>query len=228
MYKILVVEDDELILNMIKINLERKNYEVTVFRDAENMFRCIQREYFDLMLLDIMLPGMHGDEVLKKIREQNINIPVIMVTAKNDVSSKINSLDYGADDYITKPFNITELLARVKANIRRSQGKRVIPSHCILKIGSYEVNFQKRTASSNTGNITLSEKEINLLILFHQHIGETLRRIDILDEVWGMDSDPTPRTIDNYIVKFRKLFEEDPEKPKHFITVHSTGYCFLP
>lgn len=226
--KVLIVEDDELILTMMKINLEREGYFVKCLKDAESMLDCINQDCFDVILLDIKLPGMSGEEALNRIKKSGIETPVIMVTAKNDINVKVNTLNCGADDYIAKPFNIKELLARVKAVVRRCQGKRVIPSHRMIKIGNFNVNLETRMAATNLGEMLLSEKESNLLAFFNQHIGKTLRRDDILDEVWGIDSDPTPRTIDNYIVKFRKLFEKNPDNPIHFITVHSAGYRFTP
>ncbi|MCP4156610.1 MAG: response regulator transcription factor [bacterium] len=227
MNKVLVVEDEELIRSTIKLNLKKEGYNVSSSSDSEGMMAALETDYFDLILLDIMMPGMSGDVALKTIREQGINTPVIMVTAKNDIGSKANAFDYGADDYISKPFDMIELLMRVKAVIRRSQGARVIPSNRIIQIGNFNVDLDNRTASTKEGEITLSEKETKLLFYFNTHHGETLKRVDILEEVWGMDVAPTPRTIDNFIVKFRRLFEEDPENSKHFISVRSKGYRFL-
>jgi len=225
--RILVVEDEELIRTMMKINLEKAGYDVTLCNNAEHLLEVVADQYFDLILLDIMLPGISGEEALKKLRDRKIITPVIMVTAKNSIETKVTTFETGADDYISKPFNMKELLARVKAHIRRSQGERVLPSSQIMKIGPFVVDFDKLTAQTQKGEITLSEKESQLLALFNAHAGETLTRIDILEEVWGMNADPTPRTIDNFIVKFRKWFEEDPESPKHFFTVRAKGYRFL-
>jgi two-component system, OmpR family, alkaline phosphatase synthesis response regulator PhoP len=225
--RILVVEDEELIRTMMKINLEKAGYEVTLCQDAEQLLLVVEDQYFDLILLDIMLPGISGEEALKQLRDRNIITPVIMVTAKNSIETKVTTFETGADDYISKPFNMKELLARVKAHIRRSQGERALPSSQIMKIGPHVVDFDKLTAQTQLGEIALSEKESQLLALFNAHAGETLTRIDILEEVWGMNADPTPRTIDNFIVKFRKWFEENPEAPNHFFTVRAKGYRFL-
>jgi len=227
MQKVLLVEDEELIRTMMKINLEKAGYEVACCHNAESMLEMVTNDYFDLILLDIMLPGMQGDQGLIQLRERNVKIPVIMVTAKNNIEIKVEALEAGADDYLAKPFNVQELLARVHAIIRRSQGERMIPSNRRIKIGEFEIDIDKCKAYSNNGEITLSEKEIKLLTFFQTHAGESLQRMDILEEVWGMDTDPTPRTIDNYIVKFRKLFERDLDNPQHFLTVRSKGYRFV-
>ncbi|MCP4215603.1 MAG: response regulator transcription factor [bacterium] len=226
MDKVLVVEDEELIRTMIKLNLEKSGYAVTCLQDAESLLQLVREAYYDLILLDVMLPGMSGEKALKKIREMGIKTPVIMATAKNDIDTKADSFEYGADDYIAKPFNMKELLMRVKAVIRRSRGDRVIPSHRIMKIGGFQVDLEKGIATGEAGTLTLSTKEVGLLTYFNTRPGQALSRADILEEVWGMDSDPTPRTIDNYIVKLRKMFEEDPENPGHFISVRSKGYRF--
>ncbi len=226
MARIIVVEDEELIRTMLTLNLEREGFQVSSFPDAESMLDAVANDRFDIMLLDIMLPGMSGIEALNIIRKKGINTPILMLTAKKDIESKVQTLDIGADDYIPKPFNMDELLARVRAHIRRSQGERSLPSERIIHINDYVVNLETREADTTQGKIVLSEKEVFLLRLFAQNPGKTLSRSDILEEVWGMDVDPTPRTIDNFIVRFRKLFEKDPESPLHFVTVRATGYRF--
>lgn len=228
MYKILVTEDEELIATMLRLNLEREGYETEVFRDAESALARLATERFDLILMDIMLPGISGEEALAALRKRGVTTPVIMLTAKREVETKVAAFASGADDYLTKPFDMDELLARVQAIIRRSQGSRTLPSSRIISIGRFDVNLETRSAQTNEGTTALSEKEANLLSVFAQSPGKTLSRADILEEVWGMDVDPTLRTIDNFVVKFRKLFEENPERPKHFITVRSIGYRFEP
>lgn len=225
-HKIAVMEDDELIANMIKINLEKNDYRVTCFPSGESLLEGIQQELFDLFVLDIFLPGISGLEVLKELRKEHTDAPVLMLTVHSRVQTKINALDSGADDYLVKPFNMDELLARVNALIRRSHGKRTIPSSQILVINDFKINLSTRTCESNMGEVVLSEKEVKLLSYFSQHAGRTLKRADILEEVWGMDVSPTPRTIDNFILKFRKLFETNPEKPGHFISIRNQGYRF--
>jgi two-component system, OmpR family, alkaline phosphatase synthesis response regulator PhoP len=226
--KIAVVEDDELIRHMVRINLEKQDFQVYCFSSAESLLERVGDESFDLFILDILLPGISGLTLLAKLREDSLYTyaPVLMLTVQSQVERKIAALDRGADDYLVKPFNMDELLARVKALIRRSQGKRSIPANRLLMINHYQIDLSTRVCRSNRGEIVLSEKEINLLEYFSRHPGETLRRADILEEVWGMDVSPTPRTIDNFILKFRKLFESNPENPKNFISVRNQGYRF--
>ena len=226
-YKIAIVEDDDLIRNMIKLNLENSGYRVKCFSSAESMKRETEKEFYDLIILDIMLPGISGERLLKDIRSQGDDTPILMLTVKRDMPTRIKSLEGGADDYIVKPFNMEELMARIKVLIRRSQGKPRIPSHEMLVINSHKIDISTRICKSNFGDIVLSEKELNLLLFLFKHSHETISRADILEEVWGMNVAPTPRTIDNFILKFRKLFEDNPQKPKHFITVRNKGYRFI-
>jgi two-component system alkaline phosphatase synthesis response regulator PhoP len=224
--KIAVVEDNELIANMIKVNLEQDEFEVHCFPRGEDLLGRTGREFFDLVILDILLPGISGLKVLEKLRKTGFNAPVLMLTVESRVQDKINALDTGADDYLVKPFNMEELLARVRALIRRSQGKRAVPSNQILVINNFKINLSSRECESNSGKVILSEKESKLLSYFLLNPGQTLKRADILEEVWGMDVSPTPRTIDNFVLKFRKLFESNPENPRHFISVRNKGYRF--
>ncbi len=151
---------------------------------------------------------------------------MLILTVKSDIPARLKAFDRGADDYMIKPFNLDELLARAKSLIRRSQAKRRIPSIKILIINGHRIDTSTRICESNLGRIVLSEKEVNLLLYLSKYSNETLSRADILEEVWGMDTAPTPRTIDNFILKFRKLFEDDPEDPHHFISVRNKGYRF--
>jgi two-component system alkaline phosphatase synthesis response regulator PhoP len=224
--KIAVVEDDQLILNMVRINLERHDYIVKGFASGELLLEQLPGELFDLFILDIMLPGISGIDILAHLRQKEVHAPVLMLTAQGQVQNKVNALNIGADDYLVKPFNMEELLARVNALLRRSQSERPIPSDQIILINQFKINLGTRHCESNQGDVVLSEKEARLLTYFIEHAGETLRRADILEDVWGMDVSPTLRTIDNFVLKFRKLFENNPEKPDHFISIRSKGYRF--
>lgn len=228
MQRVAIVEDEELIRTMLRLNLEKAGYEVESFTTAEELLDSLVHGHFDILLLDILLPGISGEDVIDRIREKGINTPILMVTARADIETKVSTFKKGADDYLSKPFDMEELLLRVNALIRRSQGEREIPSHNLLRIDDYEVNLESRLASTREGEVKLSEKECDLLRLFCQNPGKTLLRADILEVVWGMDVFPTQRTIDNFILKFRKLFEQNPEEPVHFITVRSVGYRFVP
>lgn len=216
-----------MIRNMIKLNLENNGYQVNCFSSAESMMRKTIKEFYDLIILDIMLPGISGERLLKVIRGQGDDTPILMLTVKSDMPTRIRSLEGGADDYVVKPFNMEELMARIKVLIRRSHGKRRIPSHEILVINNHKIDISTRVCQSNIGDVVLSEKELNLLLFLFKHSRETISRADILEEVWGMDVAPTPRTIDNFILKFRKLFEDNPQKPKHFIAIRNKGYRFI-
>jgi len=224
--RILVVEDDELLGTMVKLNLEQEGHHVLWLRQGEPALSKTRSEESDLVILDIMLPDIDGVEVAKKLRALGVSTPILMMTAKDDVETKISAFDLGADDYITKPFNIQELLARVRALIRRSQGERHQPSADKVQIGRFSVNMQTREAQTNEGVVLLTAKEADLLAFFIRNEGATRARADILEEVWGMEVYVSERTIDNFIVRFRKLFEDDPDHPRRFITVRSVGYRY--
>jgi DNA-binding response OmpR family regulator len=223
--RILLAEDEELIGRMVELNLRHEGYEVTWVKNGTEAF-ARAFEPWDLLVLDVMLPGVSGFQVAKDLREKDVTIPILMLTARGDTTSKVRGLDAGADDYVVKPFDMAELLARVRALIRRSQGSRHVPSTQVIRFGRYEVNLETLEATSNVGKVTLTEKEAKLMALFARHRGETLSRADILEEVWGMDANPTERTIDNVIVRLRRYFEPDPEQPTYILSVRGLGYRF--
>jgi two-component system alkaline phosphatase synthesis response regulator PhoP len=227
-HKIAIIEDDDLIRNMVQFHLEKKGFLVRSFVTAEAMRNETGREPFDLIVLDLVLPGLSGEDFLKTLREKGDDTPVLMLTAKEDIATRITSFNLGADDFMVKPFNMDELLARIKALIRRSQGKRRVPSNQIIIINGHPIDVDTRECSSQGETVILSEKEMNLLLFFTMHSHETVSRADILEEVWGMDVAPTPRTVDNFIVKFRRLFEDNPDEPKIFVSVRNRGYRFQP
>jgi len=222
---IAIIEDDELIRSMIQINLNKNNYDTYAFASCEEVTSLVSMKKYDLIIMDIILPGISGIELLKNLRKLQIFTPVMMVSVKEDLKSKLDALDIGADDYLVKPFNLDELIARVNALIRRNKFPNK-KRYKLNKIGKYHLDFSSRICESNIGQVSLSEKEINLLKLFLNNENKILSRSDILEEVWGMDSDPTPRTIDNFILKFRKLFELNATIPRHFITIRNKGYLF--
>lgn len=224
--RILLAEDEELIGRMVELNLRHEGYEVTWVKNGTDAFARAFGEPWDLLILDVMLPGASGFQVAKDLREKEVTIPILMLTARGDTTSKVRGLDAGADDYVVKPFDMAELLARVRALIRRSQGSRHVPSTQVIRFGRYEVNLETLEATSNVGRIALTEKEAKLMALFARHRGETLSRADILEEVWGMDANPTERTIDNVIVRLRRYFEPDPEQPAYILSVRGQGYRF--
>lgn len=225
---ILLIEDEELVGTMVRMNLENSGFKVEWCKDGGQAVEKMGSTPFDAILLDIALPGLDGMEILAEVRRRGIGTPVMMLTARGDVQSKVQALELGADDYLPKPFDVAELVARVKALVRRSQSDREIPSENIVRFGKYRINLETREASTNKGELVLSEKECAILGLLVRARGQVLSRSDILEEVWGMDATPTERTVDNFVLQLRKLFEPQVEKPRHFITVRGVGYRFVP
>lgn len=224
--RILVVEDDALVADMVTLNLEHAGYEVETAGSAEDGLRRLTASPCDLIVLDLMLPGMEGVELITRLRDGGDATPVLMLTARGDTATKVRSFERGADDFLTKPFAMPELLARVNALIRRHTSSRGVPTSRVLRVSRFEVNLDTREALTNEGRVSLSEKEAALFEYFAAHEGELLSRTEILENVWGMDSFPTSRTVDNYVLRLRKLFEPDPENPVHFTTVRGRGYLY--
>jgi DNA-binding response OmpR family regulator len=224
--RLLLVEDEELIGRMVELNLKNEGYDVAWEKDGASALKRAQTEAWDIMILDVMLPSLTGFQVARNLRDAEVTVPILMLTARSETAAKVRGLDAGADDYLVKPFDMNELLARVRALIRRSQGSRHVPSANIVRIGRFEVNLETFEAVTNQGKLALSDKEARLMALFARHRGETLSRADILDEVWGMDANPTERTVDNVIVRLRKYFEPDPDAPRYILSVRGQGYRF--
>jgi len=228
MSRFLLVEDDELVGTMVSMNLQSTTDEVVWVKNGPDAVRTAQMRPFDLVLLDISLPGLDGIGVLQALRSRGVGTPVLMLTARFDVSSKVKAFDLGADDYLTKPFDVAELVARVHALLRRSRAERVVPSDKLLRFGSTTVNLATRQAHTNEGDLELNEKEAAILAILARSAPLPVSRADILEEVWGMGATPTERTVDNFLLRLRKLFEPDPAEPRHILTVRGTGYRFQP
>ena len=227
--RILLVEDDPLIGTMVRLNLEHEGFEVRWHKTAEAALENLAHDKSDLMLLDIGLPGMNGIDLAKKIRRQGVNTPILMLTARDDIDSKVHALDFGADDYLAKPFDMAELLARVRAHIRRSTGSLEVLTDAELRMGLAMVSVERRALMTHEGQWhELSEKEVVLLQFLARNPGRALSRADILEEVWGMDATPTERTVDNFIVRLRRWVEPEPDHPRHIVTVRGWGYRFEP
>uniref|UniRef100_A0A832DJK2 Response regulator transcription factor n=1 Tax=Ignavibacterium album TaxID=591197 RepID=A0A832DJK2_9BACT len=225
MTKVLLVEDDPAIRLAIAESLVNENYTVDEVSSATEAFKKVTNENYDLILLDLILPDMDGMELCKKLRDEDIRVPIIMVTSRKDEIDKIIGLEIGADDYITKPFIMRELLARMKALLRRvsfDSGKLSKYS-----FGNISVDFKKFEALKDGKPIKLSATEFRVLHYFIQHEGEVISRDKFLDDVWGYDSFPTTRTVDNFILSLRKKIEDNPAEPKHLITVYKIGYKFI-
>jgi two-component system alkaline phosphatase synthesis response regulator PhoP len=225
-YRILLVEDEESLLNAIRLNLEMDGYQVTAVKDGVDALRLFKSAHFDLVILDVMLPGMDGFSVCRSIRMENSHVPVLFLTARDAGQDKVQGLKTGADDYLTKPFNLEEFLLRVQNLIKRSSGKSFSLGDIFL-FGGNEVNFSSfEVKTFRRQKQLLSKKEINLLKLLIERKNEVVSREEILRTVWGYDVYPTTRTVDNFIVNFRKWFERNPRQPKHFLSVRGVGYRF--
>jgi two-component system, OmpR family, alkaline phosphatase synthesis response regulator PhoP len=225
---ILLVEDEENLQEALKLNLELEDYEVTSAYNGVEALEQIQKEHFDLMILDVMLPEMDGITVCETIRLQNNDIPILILSAKNSSSDRVLGLKKGADDYLTKPFNLEELLLRVSKLVHKS--KQLIarkPVDQEYQFGKNKINFNSLECTTKDGSvITLTKKEIMLLKLLIENKNEVVTREKILQSVWGYNVYPTTRTIDNFILSFRKYFEEDSRNPKYFHSVRGIGYKF--
>src|SRR5262245_24468771 len=221
---VLIVEDDPAILRGLKDNLIKKQYNVVTASDGEEGFNMALEKKPDLVILDLMLPGMNGLEICQKLRSENFCAPILMLTARGEESDRVLGLDLGADDYMTKPFSIRELLARVRALLRRTQSGVPLPDE--LRFDDVIVNFRRFEATKRGVPLDLTKKEFGILRLLAARAGEVVSREDLLNDVWGYENYPTTRTIDTHIGWLRAKLEADPAAPKHLITVHGVGYKF--
>ena len=224
METILIVEDDPTMLRGLKDNFEFKGYKVITASDGEKGLEAALNAKPDLILLDIMLPKVNGYEICRLIREQKLDMPIIMLTAKGEESDIVLGLNLGADDYVTKPFSIKELLARAAAFLRRAQ-KEVQDIH---EFGCYRLDISARRLTRKGKEIELSPKEFDLLAFFIKRQGRALTRDEILNAVWGYDCIVTPRSIDRFVTTLRDKIEPDPSKPVFIHTIRQIGYRFEP
>lgn len=227
-YSILIVEDEEHIKEMLQLNLELENYEVSTAVTGSQALQAIKQEYFDLIILDIMLPEMDGFAVCEAIRAQNNKVPIMFLSAKDTAQDRINGLKKGGDDYLTKPFNLEELLLRIEKLIEKNkaiQQNTTIPDTYTFSGGS--IDFAAHECVDKNGEKQeLSKKETALLKLLIERDGETVSREHILQIIWGYNVYPTTRTIDNFILGFRKYFEKDTKTPIFFHSIRGVGYKF--
>jgi len=225
---ILLVEDEENLQEALKLNLELEDYEVTSVYDGMQALKSVEQEHFDLMILDVMLPELDGISICERIRLQNNDIPILILSAKNSSADRVLGLKKGADDYLTKPFNLEELLLRVSKLVRKSHSiaeRKPLAEN--YSFGKNHIDFKAQECITRTGEkITLTKKEMMLLKLLIENKNEVVTREKILQAVWGYNVYPTTRTIDNFILTFRKYFEEDSRSPKYFHSVRGVGYKF--
>src|SRR5580658_2672451 len=226
MTMILAVEDDPAILRGLCDNLRFEGYEVIAAADGETGYRLQQERKPDLIVLDLMLPRMSGFELCRKLRGEGIQTPILMLTARSEEPDRVLGLDLGADDYVTKPFSVRELMARVRALLRRSQPRADMPDD--LSFGNTEINFRSYEARRNGETIEMTRKGFAILRFLAAHPGEVVSRDDLLNEVWGYESYPTSRTVDNHVAGLRSKLERDTSQPAHIKTVHGVGYKFVP
>jgi two-component system alkaline phosphatase synthesis response regulator PhoP len=227
-FSILLVEDEENLQEALKLNLELEGFEVTSSYDGADALRVFQKEHFDLIILDVMLPEMDGIAVCETIRLTHSDIPILILSARSSSADRVLGLKKGADDYLTKPFNLEELLLRVNKLIRKSEQlsvKQPLPE--IYEFGKNRIDFKAQECYTRSNEkILLTKKETMLLKLLIENKNEVVTREKILQSVWGYNVYPTTRTIDNFILNFRKYFEQDSRNPQHFHSVRGVGYKF--
>ena len=225
---VLLVEDEENLHDALKLNLELEGYEITSAFDGQEALKKIEEEYFDLIIMDVMLPGVDGISVTENIRLHNNDVPILILSAKNTSADRVAGLKKGADDYLTKPFNLEELLLRVQKLIEKN--KKMQEKDSVgdsYSFGKNAVDFRAQEIFTRRGErIQISKKEAMLLKLLIENKNEVVPREKILQSVWGYNVYPTTRTIDNFILNFRKYFEEDSRNPQYFHSVRGVGYKY--
>ena len=226
MTTILVIEDDLKILRGLEMNLKFEGYAILAATEGYEGLKKALEEPVDLLLLDLMLPGLSGFDICRKVRAQKPELPIVMLTAKGQEIDKVVGLDLGADDYVTKPFGVSELMARIRALLRRCETKGKDLER--YSFGSVTLDFKKYQAEVRGKAVELSAKEYDVLRYLIEHAGEAVHRHDLLDKVWGYEAMPTTRTVDNFILDLRKKLEDDPAHPEHILSVRGVGYKFLP
>jgi len=231
--RVLVVEDDEAIAQGLQFNLERKGYEVELLADGGAALERAAAARFDLVVLDIRLPTTDGFEVCRKLRERGDFTPVLMLTARGQPDDRIFGLKTGADDYVTKPFDLAELLARVEGLLRRQAWSRrrengASPEGQRRSFGHFWIDFDSFEAGTANGTVQLSQKELAVMRVFLSRPGQVVTRRELLTEVWQLPHHPNERVVDNVIVALRQHFEEDSSSPRHILSVRGVGYRFVP
>ena len=217
--RILIIEDEPDLLRGLALNLKAEGYGVLTASRGDAGIEQALRERPELVLLDIMLPGMNGLDVCRELRRKGFEAPIIMLTAKAEEVDRVVGLEIGADDYVTKPFGIRELLARIRARLRRHA-----PAAAVLRLGQAEIDFEKHEATRAGQRVELTGKEFDVLRLLARHRGEIVTRDRLLEEVWGYETYPTTRTVDNHILRLRQKLEEDPANPRYILSIYGEGY----
>ena len=227
MINVLLVEDEEGLILTLSDRLRSEGFDVTVARDGETGLSLALEKKFDLIILDVMLPKKNGFDVCRDLRQKNVSTPILMLTAKGETIDKVLGLKLGADDYLTKPFEVMELLARVEALLRRARKTTETQKEESFSFGNVRVNFRRAEVFKNNLPVDLSAMEFKVLQYFIENRGKVVTRDELLDEVWGYDAMPTTRTVDVHIAWLRQKLEDNPRYPNHLQTVHGFGYKFI-
>ena len=225
MTKVLIVEDDPAILRGLADNLRFEKYDVLTATDGEAGYKLQTTQNPDLIVLDLMLPRMTGLELCRRLRTEGRQVPILMLTARGEEADRVVGLDLGADDYVTKPFSVMELLARIRALLRRTNSSKSLPND--LSFGDVEIDFLRYVARRRGRPVDMTRKEFAILRLLGSRTGEVVTRDELLNEVWGVESYPVTRTVDNHIAGLRAKLEADPARPVYIRTVHGVGYSFV-
>jgi len=225
MTRVLVVEDDPGILRTLADNLRFEKHEVLTARDGEAAYKLHHSQQPDLIVLDLMLPKMSGLDLCRKLRTEGVRTPILILTARSEEADRVLGLDLGADDYVTKPFSVAELMARIRALLRRSASEKERPT--TLKFGQVEVDFRRYAARRRGKPVEMTRKEFEVLQVLVSRQGNVVTREELLNEVWGMESYPVTRTVDNHVAGLRAKLEANPAQPVYIQTVHGVGYKFV-
>jgi two-component system, OmpR family, alkaline phosphatase synthesis response regulator PhoP len=224
---ILLVEDEENLAHGLEYNLIEEGYKVSLAKDGREALKLFDENEFDLIVLDIMLPYFNGFEIAKHVREKHPQMPILMLTARTQVEDRVKGLELGADDYLTKPFHLKELLLRIKGMLKRkSWYQKVVIENPIYRFGGNEINFENFKCTSGKKEFQLTSYEAMIMKYLIENKDKVVTRKELLENVWNMNPEVETRTVDNFIVRLRKYFEDDPSNPKYILSVRSAGYIF--
>lgn len=225
--KILLVEDEENLAHGLEYNLSEEGYKVSLAKDGREAIKLFDENEFDLIVLDIMLPYFNGFEIAKHIRNKHPQMPILMLTARTQIEDKVKGLEIGADDYLTKPFHLKELLLRIKGMLKRKHWyQKVVIENPIYKFGNNEINFENLKCTNGKKEFQLTSYEAMIIKYLIENKDKVVTRKELLENVWNMNPEVETRTVDNFIVRLRKYFEDDPSNPKFIVSVRSAGYIF--
>ncbi len=225
--EILLVEDEENLAHGLEYNLTEEGYNVTRAKDGREAIKFFDENEYDLIVLDIMLPYFNGFEIAKHVREKQPQMPILMLTARTQVEDRVKGLEIGADDYLTKPFHLKELLLRIKGMLRRKKWyQKVVSDNPVYKFGKNEINFENFKCKNDKNSFQLTSYEAMIMKYLIDNKDKVVSRKELLENVWNMNPDVETRTVDNFIVRLRKYFEDDPSNPQYIVSVRSAGYIF--